>query len=92
VNTTVSGKEVPIYGTATDERFSYYKLELGPGTNPADKQWSYIGGGEKPVQNGLLWKMDVSVLPPGVYSVRVVVVDITGNYVDPPCQTVIVIR
>ncbi len=91
LNASVSGM-VPIYGTATHERFQYYKLEYGPGANPANAQWSYFAEGRKPVQGGPLGTLNAGVLAPGVYSIRLVVVDVTGNYVDPPCQTVVVIR
>jgi hypothetical protein len=88
LNAMVSGM-VPIYGTATHERFQYYKLEYGAGSNPA--VWSYFAGGEKPVSSGLLGSLNAGALPPGTYSIRVVVVDITGNF-PPPCQTVVVVR
>jgi len=88
INAVVSGM-VPVFGTAVHEQFQYYKLEYGAGTEPAI--WSYFDGGEKPVQNGRLGTLNAAALPPGTYSVRVIVVDITGNF-PPPCQTVIVIR
>jgi hypothetical protein len=88
VNATVSGM-VPIYGTATHERFKYYKLEYGAGTDPT--VWSYFAGGERAVAAGLLGNLNAGALAPGVYSLRIVVVDASGNF-PPPCQTVIVIR
>lgn len=88
LNAEVSGL-VPILGTAVHENFQYYKLEYGIGPNPND--WSYFDGGESPVQGGRLGTLNAGALPPGTYSVRVVVVDVTGNF-PPPCQTVIVIR
>ncbi|MCX7669928.1 MAG: hypothetical protein N2439_07645 [Anaerolineae bacterium] len=89
INAVVSGM-VPIFGTAVHERFQYYKLEYGAGANPS--VWSYFDGGEHPVQNGRLGTLNAGALAPGVYAIRVVVVDRTGNFVDPPCQTVVVIR
>jgi hypothetical protein len=88
VNAAVSGM-VPIYGTATHERFKYYKLEYGAGTEPA--VWSYFAGGEKSVASGLLGTLNAGALAPGVYSLRIVVVDASGNF-PPPCQTVVVVR
>ncbi|MCX6031326.1 MAG: hypothetical protein NT169_18765 [Chloroflexi bacterium] len=88
VNATVSGM-TPIYGTATHERFRYYKLEYGAGADPA--VWSYFAGGEKAVTGGLLGNLNAGALAPGVYSLRIVVVDASGNF-PTPCQTVIVIR
>jgi|YNPNPStandDraft_1061719.scaffolds.fasta_scaffold27548_2 hypothetical protein len=89
INAVVSGM-VPIFGTAVHERFQYYKLEYGAGANPS--VWSYFDGGDQPVQNGRLGTLNAGALAPGTYAIRIVVVDRTGNFVDPPCQTVIVIR
>ncbi len=78
---------VAIIGTATHENFAYYKLEYGAGANPA--VWSYFDGGEAPVVNGRLGTLNV--LPPGTYSIRIVVVDASGNF-PTPCQTTIDFR
>ena len=88
LNAQVSGM-VSIFGTAVHEAFWYYKLEFGAGANP--NVWSYFAGGEKPVENGLLGTFNAGALPPGVYAVRIVVVDVTGNF-PPPCQTTVVVR
>ena len=76
-----------ITGTATHDNFAYYKLEYGAGANPA--VWSYFAGGEAPVVNGRLGTLNV--LPPGTYSIRIVVVDASGNF-PTPCQTTIEFR
>lgn len=89
VGAWVSGM-VPIIGTATHERFQYYKLEYGAGANPA--VWSYFDGGDRAVQGGRLGMLNAGALAPGTYAIRVIVVDKTGNFVDPPCQTIVVIR
>lgn len=89
VNAVVSGM-TPVFGTAVHERFQYYKLEYGAGTNPA--VWSYFDGGDQPVQGGRLGTLNAAALAPGTYAIRVIVVDKTGNFVDPPCQTVVVVR
>ncbi len=78
---------VTILGTAALDNFDYYKLEYGAGGSP--DVWSYFAGGEAPVANGRLGTLNV--LPPGTYSIRVVVVDNSGNY-PPPCQTTITFR
>jgi hypothetical protein len=88
LNAEVSGM-VPIFGTADHENFKFYKLEYGIGPNPGN--WSYFDGGESPVHDGRLGTLNAGALPPGTYGVRVVVVDITGNF-PPPCETTIVIR
>ena len=78
---------VAIIGTATHDNFDYYKLEYGAGANP--DVWSYFAGGEAPVVGGRLGTLNV--LPPGTYSIRIVVVDKSGNF-PPPCQTTITFR
>ena len=80
---------VPVFGRAVHENFNFYKLEYGIGANP--NNWSYFDGGERPVQDGQLGTLNAGALPPGTYSIRVVVVDATGNF-PKPCETVIVIR
>jgi hypothetical protein len=85
INAQVSGM-VPILGSATHENFKFYKLELEAGG-----VWSYFAGGDQPVQGGPLGTLNAGALAPGTYSVRIVVVDASGNF-PPPCQTTIVIR
>lgn len=77
---------VPISGTASIERFQYYKLEMGIGSNPSE--WSYLMSGQTPVVKGLLGHWDTGPLPAGEYSLRLVVVDQTGNFPE-PCQVVV---
>jgi hypothetical protein len=79
---------VAVSGSATHENFQFYKLEYGAGTNPA--VWSYFDGGDRPVQGGRLGALNAGALAPGTYSIRVVVVDASGNF-PAPCQTTIVI-
>ena len=88
MNAHVSGM-VTITGNAVHDNFSYYKLEYGAGSNPSD--WSYFFGGKSPVWHGTLGVLNTDSLPCGTYSIRVVVVDKTGNY-PPPCQVTIVVR
>jgi hypothetical protein len=88
INQRASGM-VAILGTAASDKFQYYKLELGAGINPG--VWSYFAGGEKPVRGGQLGTLNSGALAPGPYTIRVVVVDVTGNYA-PPCQTVVIIN
>jgi hypothetical protein len=88
INAQVSGM-VPIIGTAVHENFQFYKLELGVGADPG--VWSYFDGGDRPVQGAQLGTLNAGALAPGTYSVRIVVVDASGNF-PTPCQTTIVIR
>jgi len=77
---------VPIVGTARHPNFQYYKLELGIGTNP--KKWSYIGGKKQQVVRGQLGVFNGRSVPAGVYTIRLMVVDNTGNY-PPPCRVTV---
>ncbi len=86
MNAQVSGS-VAIMGSAAHESFKYYKLEYGAGAGPA--VWSYFDGGENPVRGGRLGTLNAGALPPGTYSIRIIVVDASGNY-PPPCQTTII--
>lgn len=88
LNAQVSGM-VEILGSATHEAFAYYKLEYGAGANPS--VWSYFDGGERSIQGGQLGALNAGALAPGTYSIRIVVVDTSGNF-PTPCQTTIVIR
>jgi len=51
----------------------------------------YFDGGDRPVKGAQLGTLNAGALAPGTYSVRIVVVDASGNF-PPPCQTTIVIR
>ncbi|MHB1417934.1 MAG: carboxypeptidase-like regulatory domain-containing protein [Chloroflexota bacterium] len=79
-NAQVSGTVV-VTGTATATDFQFYKLEFRMGSSPG--QWSVIGSlHETQVTNGTLGTWDVSALPSGAYTLRLTVVDNTGNYSD----------
>jgi len=71
---------VEIRGTVDMADFWYYKVEFAVGANPAETDWRWIGRGEDLTINGHLATWNTSGLSPGVYSLRLVVVDITGNY------------
>ena len=88
VGAVVSGM-VPILGVATHENFQFYKLEYGAGANPSI--WSYFDGADRTVQGGRLGTLNAGALAPGIYSIRIVSVDESGNF-PPPCQTTIVIH
>jgi hypothetical protein len=85
---TVSGR-VDIRGTANIPNFSFYKVEIGLGDHPS--RWTSISDlHHTPVTDGFLDVLDASSLPAGTYSLRLVVVDITGNF-PPPCEIQIVV-
>lgn len=77
---------VQVTGSASIDGFQFYKVELGVGESPTE--WSFLFSGERPVVDGVLGQWDTSPLPEGIYSLRLTVVDLTGNYPS-PCQTVV---
>jgi len=88
IGTVVSGM-VPILGVAMHENFQFFKLEYGAGADPS--VWSYFDGADRSVRGGRLGTLNAGALAPGTYSIRIVSVDTSGNFL-PPCQTTIVIR
>jgi tetratricopeptide (TPR) repeat protein len=80
---------VAIRGTASLPDFQFYKLEYGLGRNPG--RWFGIGEiVEQPVLDGVLATWDVSDLPAGEYTIRLTIVDASGNY-PPPYEVVVVV-
>lgn len=91
VNQVVRGN-VPVRGVANIEGFQYYKIEVGPGNNPGDGQWTVVGQlHNSPVNGGVLATFNSGSYPPGTYTLRLVVVDQTGNY-PTPCQVTVTIQ
>lgn len=85
---TVSGM-VAIVGTANHAQFQFYKVEYAQGEQPGG--WNVINDVHySPVQGGVLEQLNAGALANGVYWVRLVVVDQTGNF-PAPCQVRIVI-
>jgi hypothetical protein len=72
---------VPIEGSATHPNFQKYEVHYGPEPNPGD-QWTPIGGSpfSVPVVQGRLGLWDTTVIPDGLYSLRLRVVRADGNY------------
>jgi hypothetical protein len=72
---------VPIEGSATHPQFQKYEIHYGPQPNPGD-QWTPIGGSPftVPVVQGRLGLWDTTIIPDGVYSLRLRVVRLDGNY------------
>jgi hypothetical protein len=85
----VSGA-VAIGGSATFDNFQYYKLEYAPGAN-AGGGFVYFDGRSVPIEGGALGTLNTAVLPNGEYTIRLTVVDQTGNYAS-PCDVNIVIQ
>jgi len=72
---------VPVEGSATHPQFQKYEIHYGPEPNPGD-QWTPIGGSPftVPVVQGRLGLWDTTIIPDGVYSLRLRIVRIDGNY------------
>ena len=89
---TISGN-VPIVGTASFDPavVEFYKIELGIPNGP-DIQWLTLGETHNtPVVNGLLEALQAEALPPGLYFLRLIVIE-DSNYVGEPHQIQIVIE
>jgi len=78
---------VSISGTASHDAFQFYKIEAAPGAN-AEGGFVYQGGGSAPVQSGILLNWDTNALGSGAWTLRLIVVDQTGNFPDPCTVTV----
>ena len=77
------GETTQFWGTAARPNFDYFKFEI----QPEDAEgWAFVARFNHPVTNGVLltagpqgdW--DTTKANPGAYWLRLVVVDITGNY------------
>ena len=79
---------VSLIGTASLDQFQFYKLEIAPG-NDVDDGYSYLGGGQDQVLNGVLWSFDARTYAAGAWTIRLTVVDHTGNWVEPRCKVTI---
>lgn len=69
---------VGVIGTAQTANFEYYKIEFKPAGAPGD--FSFYLRRDTPVTNGPLGTWNPAGLPPGEYQLRLVTVDITGNF------------
>jgi membrane peptidoglycan carboxypeptidase len=70
---------VKIIGTASGEKFSYYRIQVGKGLNP--QTWTQLGGDViTPVESGVLMEWDTKGLS-GLYAVQLLVVR-TDQIVD----------
>jgi hypothetical protein len=72
---------VPIEGSAADPQFQKYEIHYGPEPNPGN-QWTPIAGSPftVPVVQGRLGLWDTTIIPDGVYSLRLRLVRLDGNY------------
>ena len=90
VASQVLSGEVIIRGAATTGAFQFFKVEYGVGETPA--QWHSIGDvQDTPIVDGVLKVWNTSGFPDGVYTLRLTVVDISGNF-GPPFEVLVVIQ
>lgn len=77
-----------ILGTASIEDFQFYKLEVGVGKTPIEFH-SIAPVQTQEVVNGILYRdWNTGALPEGTYTLRLTVVDETGNF-PPPCDVIV---
>ncbi|MGH2543495.1 MAG: hypothetical protein ACRDIB_11880, partial [Ardenticatenaceae bacterium] len=76
--------QVAVNGTADHPEFWKYEVRVTPGQNPGvrDDQWYRVVVRESPVINGQLAVWDTTVIPDGVYTLRLRVVRRDGNWQD----------
>lgn len=86
MNQVVQG-QVTITGTVFHNDFWYYKLEFAPGAN-ASEGFVYFAGAERQITNGALARLNSAALGNGTYTIKLTVVDNSGNF-PPPCQVTI---
>ncbi len=87
VNGATVGGAVSITGRAASNDFDSYSLEYGSGSSPTD--WTQILASTTPVAEGVLGTWDVSALPAGQYTLRLVVKDrVRGELVSLATVTV----
>jgi hypothetical protein len=79
---------VIVSGTANHDEFQYYKIEYAPA---GSEGFNYLNGGNSPVINGVLITFDSTTLSNGGWTLRLIVVDNTGNF-PPPCQVTVQIQ
>jgi hypothetical protein len=91
VNQVLSGT-AQILGTATHENFQYYKVEYAQGADiDPNNSFAYLADARVQVVGGLLAAFDSSNLSNGAYTIKLTVVDTSGNF-PPPCTVSVVIE
>jgi RHS repeat-associated protein len=66
-----------IVGTADDANFLRYELQVA---RVNDNQFTVIGSGTASVINGVLGRLDPTLLEDGIYRLRLIVEDVNGNF------------
>lgn len=78
----------PVMGTAAHEAFAEYRIEIAPGVDPLDADFTVMGIGRNQVRSGVLWEIDASTLITGPYTLRLRLVDTDGAFAA-ACQVAI---
>ena len=81
------GNVVVFTGTAAGQGFARYQFQAGNGA-----AWGHIADFNKPVVNGTLMELHTDSLPPGTYTIRLQVIDISGNSSADKAQVVLTIQ
>jgi hypothetical protein len=86
--TVVSRGSVVVFtGTAADPNFARYQFQAGNG-----QSWGDIADFKQPVTNGELMELHTDTLPPGTYTIRLQVIDTSGNAGTDKAQVTLTIQ
>lgn len=88
-NGSVVSGSFNIIGTVAHEQMQFYKIEYVPGTN-TNQEFIYLSGGNDPIVGGVLATVDSTIWYNGAWTIKVTVVDNTGNF-PPPCTVTITV-
>ncbi len=81
------GSIIAFSGTATGPTFARYQFLAGNGT-----AWGHIADFNKPVVKGDLMELHTDTLPSGTYTIRLQVIDTTGNVSTEKADVVLTIQ
>ena len=80
VSDAVVSGNLKVLGTAIDDHFKSFLLELGPGIDPREDTWQSIGGiSNTPVKSDILRQFSTTITDDGIYSLRLTVDDKSGQ-------------
>jgi hypothetical protein len=86
--TVVSRGSVVVFtGTATHPSFARYQFQAGNG-----QTWGHIADFKQPVVNGELMELHTDTLPLGTYTIRLQVIDASGNVSRDKAQVTLTIQ
>lgn len=72
---------ITVAGTATDEFFESFHLEIAPGSEPDDGDYTPVGTGYIQVRSGQLMEVDTTPYISGLYTLRLRVMNTNGEFV-----------